>query len=110
MKKRYYVEFCIDELADYIGDTDYFAQSGWKDSVEECLEWATKVFHFFFVNFDYENFTKFITMCLMSSEFDEDDEYGDINQEYRLFYDHHYARVVKEQDVYKAKLPFQEGK
>lgn len=106
MKKKYYVEFVIDELAEYIDETNYFAQSGWKENEEEALEWATSVFHFFFANFEYENFTNFVSMFLMSSEFDEDDEYGDIEQESRLFYDYHKCKVVREKDFVKERIPF----
>lgn len=106
MKKKYYVEFVFDnEIQEQLPE-QYFAQSGWKGTEKEALEWATSVFHFFFTNFDYQAFTECLCMFLMSSEFDEEDEYSDIDQESRLFYDHHKCKVVKEKDFVKERIPF----
>ena len=108
MGKKYYVEFvCESEIQEKLPE-NCIAQSGWKDSIEECLKWATKLFHFFFMYFDYQVFTEIVEMRLMSSVFDEDNDkdFEDVEQECLLIYDHHYAKVVRQQDVYKERLPF----
>jgi len=106
--KKYYVEFVFDSDIQEQLPEQFFAQSKWKNSIEECLEWATNLFHFFFDNFDYQAFTDCLGMCLMSSEFNENenDEYGDIEQVDLLIYDYHYGKVVRPKDKHVEKLPF----
>lgn len=107
-EKMYYVEINMED----VDVENYLAQSQWFKTEKECIEWANKLFDFFFSSFDYQAFTDLIIMEIMSSEceFDDEDyfEYGDIDSEYRLFYDYDKHKVVSEEEFKKPqkRLPF----
>ena len=68
--KKYYVEIVWDKE-----ESMYIIQSKWYETEEKAIEWAKEI--------DYLD--GHYTMYLMSSEFNEDGEYGDIIQEKELF-------------------------
>lgn len=65
--KKYYVEF-NDVFKKY--DVPYLLQSKWFDTKEEAINFAH--------SFDY---ARYLDIRLMSSEFDENGDYGDIQYE-----------------------------
>ena len=68
--RKYLVEIQLKEDFDYV-----ILQSQWFDTTEDARNWFDALGHF-----DRE----FLTASIMSSIFDEDDTYGDIDYEEEL--------------------------
>ena len=93
--KKYYVEFL--SINDWETEEQYFAQSRWFDTIDECLKFVEKWVNFHTINFDYQVFTKSFRYFLMFADFYNEKDYGDIDQVGEIIYNEqkHKFELVK---------------
>lgn len=81
---KYYVEFLSKN--DWETEEQYFAQSLWFETKEECIDFVEDWITFHIVRFDYQQFTNNFKYYLMCADFDSEGNYGDIDQIGELVY------------------------
>lgn len=79
MKRKYYVEFLSKN--DWETKEQYFAQSLWLETIEECLKFVEDWFRFHNTRFDYQEFTDSFKYFVMYADFEDNGrDFGDIEQ------------------------------
>lgn len=75
--RRFYLELYS---ANYSGENDYLAQTKWVDSLIEVEKLYVKIINFVADTFDFIEDRANSFFAIMYADFDEDNNYGDIDQ------------------------------